>query len=221
MKNYRLHFVRHGMTEENKSGCYQGRRTDPELSLEGIRQLIDLRESYEYPAVGIVYCSPMQRCVQTAGIIYPDRELIMMESLAEMDFGDFEGKTMAELQDDPDYLTWMEGGSLQVGPRGGETGEAFLYRVVDATQRIIKDMMENDITDAAVVTHGGVIMTILAGLGLPRQPMASWAVSNGRGYTTFVNPQMWLSSNVIEIAGIMPHGADKALVLNTMPDSPR
>ena len=44
MKNYRLHLIRHGMTEANRRGAYAGRRTDVELSPEGIRELLDLRE---------------------------------------------------------------------------------------------------------------------------------------------------------------------------------
>ncbi len=211
MKNYRLHFVRHGLTQGNKEGLYVGRRTDQELSVEGIRELIDLRECYEYPAVGTVYCSPMARCLQTADIVWPDRPLAVMESLSEMDFGDFEGKTMDQLRDDPDFIAWMEGKSMQAGPRGGETGEEFLGRVVDGIGRIIRDMIDSDITDAGIVTHGGVIMTALAALGLPRRPMVRWAVGNGRGYTVFVNPQLWMRDGVFEVAGIMPHGADSPL----------
>ena len=44
MKNYRLHFIRHGMTDSNKRGAYAGRRTDAELSVEGIRGLLRLKE---------------------------------------------------------------------------------------------------------------------------------------------------------------------------------
>ena len=36
MKNYRINFIRHGMTEANQRGVYVG-RSDPELSPEGIR----------------------------------------------------------------------------------------------------------------------------------------------------------------------------------------
>ena len=36
MRNYRLHFIRHGMTASNEKGAYAGRRTDAELSAEGI-----------------------------------------------------------------------------------------------------------------------------------------------------------------------------------------
>ena len=66
IKNYVLHFVRHGQTESHRQGVYLGRRTDSELSVEGIRELIALREQYEYPPVELVYSSPLQRCLQTA-----------------------------------------------------------------------------------------------------------------------------------------------------------
>ena len=42
MKNYRLHFIRHGMTDSNKRGANAGRRTDAERSVEGIRGLLRL-----------------------------------------------------------------------------------------------------------------------------------------------------------------------------------
>lgn len=212
MKNLRLHLVRHGMVEGNQAGQYIGCRTDCQLSLEGIRELIDLRESYEYPAVGMVYTSPMTRCLQTVDIIWPDREWMIVDALTEMDFGNFEGKTMGELQGDPDFLSWLEGG-LQKGPPGGETGEAFLLRVVEGIRQIVQDMMTREITDGGIVTHGGVIMTALAALGLPRRPMAQWATSNGRGYTIFINSQLWVRDGIVEVAGIMPHGVSKALEL--------
>ncbi|MEG2074090.1 MAG: histidine phosphatase family protein [Angelakisella sp.] len=210
MRNYKLHFVRHGMTEGNEKGQYLGSRTDSELSGEGIKQLIDLRECYEYPAVGVVYTSPMARCVQTTGIIYAGRELMMVPQLRELDFGDFEGKTIDELREDEDYLEWLEN-SIEIAPPNGESGEDFLKRIVEGIRFIIDDMIKSEVYDAAVVTHGGVIMTLMAAIGLPRRPMQEWLVGNGRGYTCFVNPQLWLRDGVIEVAGIMPHGAETAI----------
>lgn len=207
MKNYRLHFVRHGMTPGNAKGQYIGSRTDSELSPEGIRELIDLRECYEYPAVGMVYASPMTRCVQTVGILYGERPLTMVPQLREVDFGAFEGKTIGELQDNPAYTAWLAN-SMAVSPPEGENGDAFLARTVEGLRFILDDMMKNEIYDGAVVTHGGVIMTLLAALGLPQRPMHQWMVGNGRGYTCFVTPELWLRDGVLEVAGIMPHGAD-------------
>lgn len=209
MKNYKIHFIRHGMTQANKEGRYVGSRTDYEICNDGMRELIDLRESYEYPPVGIVYTSPMARCIQTAGIVYPGRELMTVPQLREVDFGDFEGKTIGELKDNEDYRNWLAN-AHETAPPGGESGQDFLYRLVEGMRFIVDDMMKSEIYDAAVVTHGGVIMTLLAALGMPRRPMQDWLVGNGRGYTCFVNPQLWLRDGLMEVAGIMPHGAEKA-----------
>lgn len=197
------------MTDGNEKGQYLGSRTDCELSNKGIKQLIDLRECYEYPAVGMVYTGPMARCVQTVGIVYPGRGITMVPQLRELDFGDFEGKTMGELGEDEDYLQWLEN-SIEVAPPNGESGEDFLARIVEGLRFIIDDMIKSELYDAAIVTHGGVIMTLMAALGLPRRPMQQWLVGNGKGYTCFVNAQMWQRDGVFEVAGIMPHGAETA-----------
>ena len=209
MKNYRIHFVRHGMTEQNAKGQYLGSRTDVGLATQGIKELIDLRESYEYPAVGVVYTSPMARCVETTGIIYPDREVMMVPELRELDFGDFEGKTMEDLMDSEPYQLWLAN-SMEVAPPNGEAGQDFVQRIIEGLQYIIEDMAKSEIYDAAVVTHGGVIMTLLAAIAMPRQAVQDWMVGNGRGYTCFVNTQLWKRDGIIEVAGIMPHGATSA-----------
>ena len=110
MRNYRLHFIRHGMTASNEKGAYAGRRTDAELSAEGIRELIRLREEYDYPPVDAVFCSPMTRCIQTAGVLYPQGDLQVVENLAEMDFGDF------------DFGDFDPGNMPQGGGMGGFSG---------------------------------------------------------------------------------------------------
>lgn len=208
MKNYRLHFIRHGLTEANKKALFVG-HTDYELCLEGIQELLKLKEEYEYPKVEAVYSSPLSRCIQTAGIIYPENQLIVEKALIEMDFGDFEGKGYYDLYQDPDFTQWLKD-SINGGPRGGETGEEFATRVIEACDRIFRDMMENDITDVAVVTHGGVIMTLMTALGLPKRQFKEWTTANGRGYTVIMTPQMWMRDRAFEIAGIIPHGAKTA-----------
>lgn len=197
------------MTDGNEKGQYLGSRTDSELSTRGLKELIDLRECYEYPAVGMVYTSPMARCIQTVGVVYPGREIMVVPQLRELDFGDFEGKTIGDLREDEDYLQWLEN-SIEIAPPGGESGEEFLARIIEGVRFILDDMMKSEIYDGAVVTHGGVIMTLMAAIGLPRRPMQEWLVGNGKGYTCFVNQQLWQRDGIIEVAGIMPHGAQSA-----------
>lgn len=213
MKNYRLHFIRHGLTESNRRGAYAGRRTDVELTPEGIRELLALREEYEYPRVDLVLCSPLTRCIQTAGVLYPEAELQVVPSMAEIDFGEFDGHTLEELRDREDYRRWLAN-SLKEAPPGGESMEEFGRRVAVGLSSILAYVMQNQIQDTAIVTHGGVIRAILGTMALPRLAPGKMMVGNGRGYTCYVNPQLWMRDRIIEVAGIMPHGATDAAVLN-------
>ena len=214
MKNYRLHLIRHGMTEANRRGAYAGRRTDVELSPEGIRELLDLREQYEYPPVKTVFCSPMTRCIQTAGVLYPQAELQVVPSMAEMDFGEFDGRTLPELEErGEEFLHWVKN-SLTEAPPGGESMEEFGHRVAVGLSSILAYVMQNGLEDPAIVTHGGVIRAILSSMALPRLSPAQMLVGNGRGYTCFASPQLWMRDRLIEVVGIMPHGAERAAQLN-------
>lgn len=209
MKNYRLHFIRHGMTEANRRGAYAGRRTDVELSPEGIRELIRLKEKYEYPPVEAVFCSPLTRCIQTAGVLYPQADLQVVPAMAEMDFGEFDGRTIDELQDREDFRKWVAN-SFTEAPPGGESMEEFSRRVAFGLSSILAYVMQNEIQDTAIVTHGGVIRAILSSMALPRLAPSQLMVGNGRGYTCFASPQLWMRDRIIEVAGIMPHGATEA-----------
>ena len=68
-------------------------------------------DEYEYPKVQRVYSSPMKRCIETAEIIYPYRELQIVENMTELDFGEFDGKSVQELIDRDDYKEWLKGGT--------------------------------------------------------------------------------------------------------------
>ncbi len=96
--------LRHGMTADNALGRYQGRRDTP-LSPEGVRAL---RPADFSPAT--VYVSPLRRAVQTAQTLFPAAALVTVGDLAEMDFGDFDGKTADEMAEDPAYRAWVEQG---------------------------------------------------------------------------------------------------------------
>ncbi len=207
MRNYRLHFIRHGMTEGNLKGQYVG-RTDQEVCLEGIRQLVQLRETHLYPEVQRVFCSPLTRCVQTGGILYPERPLQIVHGLAELHFGEYEGKTMDELKDRPDFQSWLAS-SLSTAPPGGESGQEFTARIIDGVEQIFRQMMDQSLSDVAVITHGGVIMTLLHAVGLPKGEFRDWYSSNGQGYSVAMSAQMWMRDGAFEIQGQIPVGADR------------
>ncbi len=213
MKNYRLHFIRHGLTGANRQGAYAGRRTDVELAPEGIRELLQLKERYQYPQVDVVFCSPLTRCIQTAGVLYPQAELQVVPAMAEMDFGEFDGLTLEDLGDREDYRRWLQN-SLTEAPPGGESMEEFGHRVAVGLSSILAYVMKEQVQDTAIVTHGGVIRAVRSARARPRLDPGQMMVGNGRGYTCFVTPQLWMRDRVIEVAGVMPHGAASAAVLN-------
>ena len=106
MKGYRISVIRHGRTAANDSGIYIG-RTDFPLSDKGAAELSQKQDTYIYPRVARVYSSPLQRCLETAEILFPDVPIQTVDNLIEMDFGTFEGKSTEELIDRPEFKTWI------------------------------------------------------------------------------------------------------------------
>ena len=97
-----------------------------------------------------------------------------------------------------------EEGKDQAAPPQGEDKEAFYHRLRHGFESILDDMMAYKIHDAAVVTHGGVIMTLLTAFGYPKRELGSWSVENGKGYTILMSPQMWMRDNSFEIYDTVP-----------------
>ena len=58
----------------------------------GVAELQKLKEEVEYPKVDKVYSSPMLRCKQTANLLYPYKDIQLVDNLREIDFGDFTGR---------------------------------------------------------------------------------------------------------------------------------
>ena len=202
MRSYKIHLVRHGSTDANKEGRYIGAKTDLPLSAEGRRELKTLKEKYRYPWVDIVYSSPLSRCTETARILFPEREIIAVEGMREYDFGEFEGKTAAELDGRPDYTAWASG--QMPAPPAGESSKDFTARIVLALNEIVRDMMARECYESALVMHGGAIMMLLAACAVPQNHPAFWTSENGRGYTILITPSLYQKSGIVEAISLIP-----------------
>ena len=88
--------IRHGMTPGNEEHRYIG-RTDEPLSQKGREQLLTLQKKGVYPAAACVAASPLERCRQTAELLYPGQAPCVFDQFREMDFGAFEGHNYEEL----------------------------------------------------------------------------------------------------------------------------
>ncbi len=208
MRTYKLHFIRHGMTEGNLKGQYIG-ITDLKITTNGIKELETLKAQGIYPKCGLVFSSPLSRARETAEILYPAQEIISNDSFREIDFGDFEGKTAAELKDNPDYKKWIAG-ELAAAP-GGETTIDFATRLCQGVQEVVHRMMKEGVYSAAIVMHGGAIMTLLSVAALPRAKMSEWACGNGRGYTVQITPSLYQRSGLLEVIGEIPENGARVL----------
>ena len=182
----KLLLIRHGETAGNKLKRYIGKRTDESLCREGMDEL----EKLVYPSVQAVYTSPMLRCTQTAGILFPGKKLNIIDELAECDFGEFENKNYMELSGNELYQAWVDSGGLLPFP-GGESREEFKHRNVIGFQRAVNGCIRDGLSMAALVVHGGTIMNVMEEYADDERSFYDWHVKNGKGYEVEIDPQLW------------------------------
>ena len=207
MLTYKIHLIRHGLTQGNLDGRYIG-MTDLPLCGEGRRQLEELRRACEYPQVDRVFVSPLLRAKESAEILYPDRYTEVVDKLRELDFGAFENRAISDLERDPDFQRWISSPPDTKAP-GGESGADLQGRAVEALAYIFAQMMEKRAASTAVVTHGGLIMNLLAAMGLPQREAVRWNVQPGRGYTILRTPQMWMRDHKFEVYAQIPYEEER------------
>lgn len=202
MKSYIIHFIRHGSIDDTLAGKYIG-ITDAPLSDRGRMDLRKLDYEYKYPGTQVVFTSPLKRCTETAKILYPEQNPLVIDNLSECNFGEWEGKTADELKNDPDFEKWLAGDSSVKPPRG-ESNADFTRRVCKMFESIVEGLMKTGTTESVIVTHGGVIMTLLAVYGLPQAKPFEWTMDNGFGYSLRVTPVLWQRDKVCEVFQTIP-----------------
>lgn len=196
MKTYKIHLIRHGLTEGNLKQQYIG-LTDLPLAGVGVSELMKLRDELDYPKVDKVYSSPMLRCKQTAALLYPSKDIQLVDNLREIDFGEFEGKTATELENLPSYADWAAG-RINAAP-GGEDNTEFTKRLCVGLNQIVRDMMASGAEHSAVIMHGGAIMALLSACAVPRRSMVEWTCAAGSGFSLLITPSLYHSSGVVEV----------------------
>lgn len=168
-----IYFIRHGATAGNLEKRYIGRTDEPLCEL-GVSQAKRLR-AYNIQA-DHVFVSPALRTRQTAAILFPQSKLEIMESLAETDFGIFEGKNAEELSDIFEYQAWVDSGCLAAIP-GGESVSNFKKRCCEAFYCMMQRVPDGK--TAAFVIHGGGIMAILEKFAWPKRDFYDYHIGNG------------------------------------------
>lgn len=156
----KLVLIRHGRTVGNLKGCFNGVTDDP-LCSEGIEALNSYVEDNIYPTVDKVISSPMKRCIQTSGIIYPQFKPEVVRDLREINFGDFENKNHSQLESNPDYIKWISSNGTSDIPNG-ESLKSFTARCVNGFNQGVS--IAEGLPSAAFVIHGGTMMALLTAL---------------------------------------------------------
>ncbi|MBR0413611.1 MAG: histidine phosphatase family protein [Clostridia bacterium] len=202
MKTYKIHLVRCGLTEANLQGRYLG-RDDVPVCDKGIEQLKYFKETFTYPPVQAVFTSPLQRCKQTAAMLFPGAPMVEIPNFTEYDFGEFEGFTAEELKGNEAFERWL-GDSGDAAPPFGESNNHFKARVAIDFEKVVDGLIKTGTTESAIVTHGGVLMWILSFFGLPEAPMHDWLCESGCGYTLLVTPSLWMRTKKVEVHDTFP-----------------
>ncbi|MBQ4244937.1 MAG: histidine phosphatase family protein [Clostridia bacterium] len=202
MRSFDIYLIRHGMTKGNEDGRYIG-HTDLPLSDEGKSEIGRLYEDKVYPWVDAVLSSPLKRCTETAKMLFPEKEPLIIDGLIECNFGEFENKTAEDLKDNETFAKWLAGDPEAV-PEYGESGDRFSARVCLAFEKIVDGILKTGTQSTAVVTHGGVIMAILEAYGIPELPAHKWRSECGCGFALRVDTRMWMTDRRIEVYSTFP-----------------
>lgn len=159
--------IRHGTPDLAVRGVCYG-RLDVGLAAEGRRQLTLLSKRLKSQPLAAIYSSPRKRAVESAAILAAHHRcgVRTVEDLREIDFGDFEGLSYAEIEQRyPElYRQWMDRPTDVEFPNGGSFSR-MCVRVMQALN-VLRNRHAGQ--SVAIVTHGGVTRIALAeALGVP------------------------------------------------------
>lgn len=161
----RILLVRHGQSEWNAIGRWQG-QADPPLSDLGRLQAWEAARAVG--AVDAVWSSDLQRAVGTATIIAEAigvGPVVVDPDLRERDAGEFSGLTRPEIEQRfPGYL------AAGRRPPGWEPDDHLLARATRALHRIAADVPGGEVL---AVTHGGLVYTLEESQDQPHRRLAN------------------------------------------------
>ncbi|WP_129338523.1 MSMEG_4193 family putative phosphomutase [Cellulomonas endophytica] len=164
--------VRHGRTTANATGVLAGRTGGVALDDVGRDQAARTAARLASVPLVAVVTSPLERCRQTARALLDRQDgrpdLHVEHALTECDYGDWQGRTLAALAQEPLWRVVQSQPSAVTFP-GGESMAAMQARAVAAVRRH-DALVEAEHGRGAVwaaVSHGDVIKSVLAdALGL-------------------------------------------------------
>jgi broad specificity phosphatase PhoE len=157
MEPTRLFLIRHGQTEWSRLGRHTG-RTDLPLEPEGQAQAAAAGERLGGLAFALVLTSPLIRALETCRLAGFGDQAEVTDDLAEWDYGDYEGRTGADIREErPGWTLWGEG--VPSGETASDVGRR-VDRVIERARSVGGDVL--------CFAHGHVLRVLAARwVGLP------------------------------------------------------
>ena len=160
--------VRHGETEWNKLGRFQG-HTDISLNERGLSQAKETAAAAADWGHSAIYSSPLIRTVQVAGEIAKNNSMPISQvpGLKELSLGELEGVTGEEMRKGwPEvFAAWRSGPEKVLMPNGESLGQ-----LRERAWKAILDIEQKHFADESVVviSHNFAIRSIIGELlGIP------------------------------------------------------
>ncbi len=183
----RIILVRHGETDWNRQGRFQG-QIDIPLNKNGKAQAKAASNFLKSFALHKAFSSSLSRPKETAQIIlseHPGVEISLKDNLKEIGHGKWEGKLESEIISEwPDLLKTWKVYPEKVQMPEGENIKDVSSRSIIGWNEICKNL-KNDET-ALVVAHDAVNKTILCHL-LGLMPSDIWMIKQGNGGITVID----------------------------------
>lgn len=168
-----IYFIRHGKTEWNLEGRYQGANGDSPLLKQSYTEIQQLISSLKEKKFDAIYSSPIKRARDTADLISEGLNqklnVILDKNLEEFHLGKMEGMKFTDVAIEfPDELDAFRNHPDKYEPRkiNGETFQELLKRMVPAVERIV--VQNKSDANIIVVSHGAALGALIQNLlGVP------------------------------------------------------
>ncbi|WP_010172012.1 histidine phosphatase family protein [Pseudomonas sp. PAMC 25886] len=193
-----LYVVRHGETQANAEGRYQG-SLDVDLNERGVLQARELRVKLPVQ-IDTVVVSPLRRAQQTAAIVFVDDGLALstLDAFRERGVGVFEGLTQVEAAQRYPEL-WAQNITRQwdLAPTDGESVSQFVERIRGGLNELLVNHGQQVVV---LVAHGVVAKAIRALVRDDFSDFFDWQLRNGEVLTLKID-----STSVVR--GLVPRWA--------------
>jgi probable phosphoglycerate mutase len=129
------------------------------LGPEGQAQARSLAERLGREPIEAIYTSPVERARETAQFLADrsGRRPGIRDAITEIDFGDWTGRSFAELDDDPRWAAWNSARGVN-RPPGGESMLQAQARALGEIERVRREYPG---AAAVLVSHADVIKAVL------------------------------------------------------------